>query len=62
MKFYPYKKGVGMRKSFIHAEGCVCVGGGGITSVGVLLTQVLEVLAILEGGGGGGCTQKVSTL
>ena len=36
MKFYPYKKGRG-GKGFSHSEG-------GITSSGVVLTGVLEVL------------------
>ena len=36
VKFYPYEKG----------------GGGGATSFEVVLTQELEVLAILMGGGG----------
>ena len=45
MKFYLYKEGG--QEGFSHGEG------GGTTSFGVALTQVLEVLAILEGGGGG---------
>ena len=43
----PYKKGEGTI-SFSHPEG-----GEGTKSVWVVLTQVLEVLTILEGGGGG---------
>ena len=45
VKFYSYEKGD--RKSFSHAEG-----RGGGTSFEVVLTQALEVLAILMGGGG----------
>ena len=55
MKFYPYERGGGGRKSFSHAEG-----GGGTQSFEVVLTRELEVLAILIGGGGGGA-RKVST-
>ena len=47
MKFYPYKKGGG--KSFSHAEGGG--GGRGTTSFEVVLTQELEVLAKVMGGG-----------
>ena len=44
--FYPYKKrGGGDEKSLSHPEGAE-----GTTSFGVLLTPVLEVLTILEGG------------
>ena len=42
MKFYPYKRGGG--GSLSHAEG------GGTTSFEVVLTQELEVLAIVIGG------------
>ena len=49
----PQVKGGG--KSFSHGEG----GGGGTKSFEVVLTQELEVLAIVMGGGG---AQKVSTL
>ena len=48
MKFYPYKNGG--TNSFSHAEG----GGGGTQSFEVVLTQELEVLAILMEVGGGG--------
>ena len=34
MKFYPYEKGGGGGKGFIHAEG-----GGGTKSFGVVFTQ-----------------------
>ena len=51
MKFYPYKKG-GV-KSLSHAEG------GAQQVLRVVLTQELEVLAIVMGGGG---AHKVSTL
>ena len=44
VKFYPYKKGGG-RKSCSHAER------GGTQTFEVVLTQELEVLAILMGGG-----------
>ena len=46
MKFYPYINGGGGGKGFSHAEG----GGGGTKCFGVVLTQELEVLAILNGG------------
>ena len=67
MKFYPYKRGQGDRKSFSHADG----GEGGVTkNVEVVLTQELEVLAIVMGGGqtkflpmrGGGGGAKSFTL
>ena len=53
VKFYPYEKGGGGRKSFSHAEGVgggggVGVGGGGgITSVGVVFKRGVQN----EGGG-----------
>ena len=50
VKFYPLQKGA--CKRFSHAEG------GYTTSVRVVLTQVLQVLILLEGLG----AQKVSTL
>ena len=54
MKFYLYKKGEG---------GGVLAslkrrGGGGTTSFGVVLTRGLEVLTILERGGGEGVGHK----
>ena len=62
MKFYPYKGGGGGGKSFSHTEG-------GTESFEEVLTQELEVLAIVMGGGGvaksfhplkvGGGVQKV---
>ena len=52
MKFNPYKNGRGGgRKKFSHAEGG---GGGEHTSFEVVLTQELEVLAILIVIGGEG--------
>ena len=46
VKFYPYKKGRG-------AEKFLAILKGGCTKgFGVVFTQELEVLAILEGGGG----------
>ena len=50
----PLQKGGGGGKRFSHAQG-----GGGTTSFEVVLTQELEVLATVTGGGG---AQKVSTL
>ena len=52
VRFYPYKKRGGGRKSFRHAEL------GAQQSFEVVLTQEFEVLAILIGGG----AQNVSTL
>ena len=43
MKFYPYKKGVGVGKALAILKG-------GTTRFVVVLTQVLEVLTILMGG------------
>ena len=51
VKFYPYKSGGGGRgdrKRFSHAEGGECTKG-----FGVVLTQELEVLAILNAAEGG---------
>ena len=58
MKYYRYKKGA--RKSVSHAEEVMGVWEGGTNSfeIPVVLTQELEVIAILKGGGG----QNVSTL
>ena len=47
MKSYPLQKKGGRRKSFSHA-----VGGGGTQSFEVVFTWELEVLAILNWGGG----------
>ena len=55
MKFYTYKKRGGGGKGLSNAAGRG--GGGGTTTFGVVLTQELEVLAILEGE-----VPKVSTL
>ena len=43
VKFYPYEKGVGKSSAMLQ-------GGGGTKCFGVVLTQELEVLAILKGG------------
>ena len=48
MKFYTYEKGGGAEKV------CYAEEGGGTTSLRVVLTLELEVLAILKEGGGGG--------
>ena len=48
VKFYPLQKG-GREQFKPSWRG----GGGGTTSFGVVLTQVLEVLTILEGGTNG---------
>ena len=53
MKFHPSKRGGG-EGSLNHAEG-----GGGRQSFGAVFQRKLEVLAILNGvGGGGGCCKK----
>ena len=53
VKFYPYKKRG--TKSLSRAEG------GVTTSYKVVLTQELEILAILTGGGVGGGAKSAST-
>ena len=53
VKFYPNEKGI--RYSFSHAEG-----GWGTKSVGVVLAQELDVLAIVHTEGVG--AQQVSAL
>ena len=55
VKFYPYKKGG--TNCFSYAEGV-----GGTNSFEVVLTQELEVLAILIGGRGGGGTKSFHSL
>ena len=46
VKFYPYKKRGGGAGTVL----AILKGGGGTRSFGVVLTRVLEILTIMEGG------------